>query len=65
MVSCFCAVHIIPSLKCLGSQHPVDPHHSIECINSTKHTVGTVGISDIFFSMPGIALCPPAQRVLC
>lgn len=44
----FRIVHITPSLKCLGSQHPVDPHHSIECINSTKYTVGTVGISDIF-----------------
>lgn len=26
----------------------VDPHHSTEGNNSTKYTVGTVGISDIF-----------------
>lgn len=49
----FCAVYITPFLTCLGSQHPVDPHHSIECINRTKYTLGTVGISDIFCSMLG------------
>lgn len=57
-----CTVLIIPSLTCLGSQHPVDPHRSIECINRTKYTVGTVGISDIFCSVPGAAPCPTAQR---
>lgn len=47
------------SSSCLGSNHP---HHSTECTNRTKYTVGTVGISDIFCSVPGSAppcpLCP-------
>lgn len=56
----------MPPLTCLGSQHPVDPHHSIECINRTEYTVGTVGISDIFCSVPGAAGCPlPCPEWYC
>lgn len=53
----FCTVLVMPSLTCLGSQQPVDPRHSIECINRTKYTVGTVGISELFCSVPGAAPC--------
>lgn len=56
----FCPVHIIPSQTCLGCQLLDELHLSIECINSTMYTVGTVGISDMFYSVPGPACCPPA-----
>ena len=61
----FCTVHIIPSLTCLGSQHPVDPHHSTECINRTKYTVGTVGISDIILLRARRSPLPPCPRGYC
>lgn len=55
----FCTVLVLPSLSRLGSQQPVDPHHSTECINRTKYTVGTVGISELFCSVPGLPAPPP------
>lgn len=58
--STFCNVHHpIPDLWALSTQLI---HHPIECINRTEYTVGTVGIPDIFCSMPGTSRCPPASR---